>query len=296
MVAVTAEETHAAGSLAVSDDPRSGAGPAVRRRPELGFLLLFAVFVLYLVLPLAGMALFSFGDDWVDTVLPRRFTLEYWAAAISHPLFLPTFARSFIASIGTTVLALALMTPTLFVLHVAAPRMRPFIEFVSLAPFALPTVVFALSLIRTYSVPPLVITGTPLLLILSYTVVSLPFVYRSIDNSLRALDTRTLYEAAQTLGASRWEPFFSVILPNIRRGLTAASLLVLSVTFGEYTLSAFLVGDAWKTSGVWIYTFWDDHPHETLALGVISFAITWGASLAILAMMGRRTTAEVGRA
>ncbi len=125
--------------------------------------------------------------------------------------------------------------------------------------------------------------------------ISLPFVYRAIDNSLRALDTRTLYEAAQTLGASRWEPFRSIILPNIRRGLLAASLLVLSTSFGEYTLSAFLVGDAWKTSGVWIYDFWSDRPHETLALGTISFVITWGASLPILAMLGRRTASEIGR-
>ncbi|HET7495722.1 MAG TPA: ABC transporter permease subunit [Candidatus Limnocylindrales bacterium] len=268
----------------------------VKRGREAGFLALFLVFALYLIVPMIGMALFSVGDSWIDTVLPRRFTLDYWTAALNNPLFLQTFSRSFIASAGTIALSLVLMTPTLFVLHVAAPRLRPFVEVVSLAPFALPTVVFALSLIRTYSVKPLVLTGTPLLLVLSYTVISLPFVYRAIDNSLRALDTRTLYEAAQTLGASRWEPFRSIILPNIRRGLLAASLLVLSTSFGEYTLSAFLVGDAWKTSGVWIYDFWSDRPHETLALGTISFVVTWAASLAILALLGRRSASEVGRA
>jgi putative spermidine/putrescine transport system permease protein len=273
-----------------------GASAPVKRGREAGFLALFLIFALYLIVPMIGMWLFSVGDSWIDTVLPRRFTLDYWTAAINNPLFVQTFSRSLIASGGTIALSLVLMTPTLFVLHVAAPRLRPFVEVVSLAPFALPTVVFALSLIRTYSVKPLVLTGTPLLLVLSYTVISLPFVYRAIDNSLRALDTRTLYEAAQTLGASRWEPFRSIILPNIRRGLLAASLLVLSTSFGEYTLSAFLVGDAWKTSGVWIYDFWSDRPHETLALGTISFVITWGASLAILALLGRRSASEVGRA
>jgi putative spermidine/putrescine transport system permease protein len=273
-----------------------GASAPVKRGREAGFLALFLIFALYLIVPMIGMWLFSVGDSWIDTVLPRRFTLDYWTAAINNPLFVQTFSRSLIASGGTIALSLVLMTPTLFVLHVAAPRLRPFVEVVSLAPFALPTVVFALSLIRTYSVKPLVLTGTPVLLVLSYTVISLPFVYRAIDNSLRALDTRTLYEAAQTLGASRWEPFRSIILPNIRRGLLAASLLVLSTSFGEYTLSAFLVGDAWKTSGVWIYDFWSDRPHETLALGTISFVITWGASLAILALLGRRSASEVGRA
>jgi ABC-type spermidine/putrescine transport system permease subunit II len=207
----------------------------VKRGREAGFLALFLVFALYLIVPMIGMALFSVGDSWIDTVLPRRFTLDYWTAAHNNPLFLQTFTRSFIATAGTIALSLVLMTPTLFVLHVAAPRLRPFVEVVSLAPFALPTVVFALSLIRTYSVKPLVLTGTPL-------------------------------------------------------------LLVLSTSFGEYTLSAFLVGDAWKTSGVWIYDFWSDRPHETLALGTISFVVTWAASLAILALLGRRSASEVGRA
>jgi putative spermidine/putrescine transport system permease protein len=258
-----------------------------RRRRELGYWALFILFIAYLTVPLVGMALFSVSSGTTTTVLPTNYTGEYWASALSQPLFVPTFERSLIASIATIVVGLGLMAPTLYVIHIALPRARPLMEFISLAPFALPTVVFALALIRTYSVPPLVLTGTPTLLVLSYTVVALPFVYRAIDNSLAALDTRTLYEAAQTLGASRWSPFFSIILPNIRRGLAAAALLVLSSTFGEYTLSAFIVGDAWKTSGVWMYTLWDSHPHDTVALGIVTFGVTWCASLAILLIVGR---------
>jgi putative spermidine/putrescine transport system permease protein len=290
----------AASRTAVAELPELSTEPRERPLPrpsrEIGFVVLFLLFALYVLVPLGGMVLFSFSDGWISTILPTHYTLGYWISALTQPLFVPTFTRSLIASIGTIALSLALLAPTLFVLHVSMPRARPFVEFLSLTPFALPTVVLALSLIRAYSVPPLVLTGTPILLILSYTVISLPFVYRSIDNSLRAIDTKGLYEAAQTLGASRWNPFWRIILPNIRRGLAAASLLVLSTTFGEYTLSSFLVGDAWKTSGVWVYTFWDTHPHETLALGALSFIVTWGASLAILAIFGRRSASEVGRA
>lgn len=278
------------GGPGLADTPRVLAAVSAvprQRTRELGFWALFILFTGYLTLPLVGMALFSVSEGTTTTVLPTSYHLDYWASALAQPLFIPTFERSLIASVATIVVALGLMAPTLYVIHIALPRMRPLMEFISLAPFALPTVVFALALIRTYSVPPLVLTGTPTLLVLSYAVVALPFVYRAIDNSLAALDTRTLYEAAQTLGASRWSPFFSIILPNIRRGLAAAALLVLSSTFGEYTLSAFIVGDAWKTSGVWMYTLWDSHPHETVALGIVTFAVTWCASLAILLMVGR---------
>src|SRR4029079_4499910 len=96
------------------------------------------------------------------------------------------------------------MTPTLYRIPVAAPRMRPVVEFLSLLPFALPTIVLALSLIRTYSSPPIVLSGTPMLLILAYVVTGLPFMYRALDNSLRAIDTKNLSDASATLGASRW--------------------------------------------------------------------------------------------
>ncbi|HXG40970.1 MAG TPA: ABC transporter permease subunit [Candidatus Limnocylindrales bacterium] len=256
-------------------------------RREVVFAALFGLFVLYLALPVVGMALFSVSDGWIDTVLPTRYTADYWVAALTDPLFGPTFGRAILASLATIGLSLLLLTPTVYLLHVAAPALRPFVEAVSLAPFSLPTVVFALALIRTYSVPPLVLTGSPALLVLSYTVISLPFAYRAVDNAFRALDTKRLYEAAQTLGASSWQPLVTVILPNVRRGLAAAALLILASTFNEYTLSAFLVGDAWQTSGVWMYKLWDDHPHETLALGVLSFGVTWLLSIGILAVLGR---------
>jgi putative spermidine/putrescine transport system permease protein len=270
--------------------------PATARSPrrprELGFGLLMLLFAAFLIVPMVGTVLFSISEGWVDTVIPTRYTPEYWINALRDPLFLPTVTRSVIASLATMVVSIVLMAPTLYILHIGARRLRPAVEIISLAPFALPAVVFALGLIRAYSVPPLVLTGTPTILIISYTVISLPFVYRSIDNAMLSVDTRTLYEAARTLGASRWAPFRHIVLPGIRRGLAAAALLVFAATFGEYTLSAFLVGDLWQTSGVWLYKMWDQHPHETMAIGIVSFAVSWGCSFALLYLFGRRGAHE----
>ena len=47
-----------------------------------------------------------------------------------------------------------------------------------------------------------------------YTVLSLPYMYRSVDNGLRAMDVRTLTEAAQSLGASWFTIIFRIIFPN----------------------------------------------------------------------------------
>jgi putative spermidine/putrescine transport system permease protein len=261
---------------------------------EAGFSVLFVIFALYLLFPLVGVFLFSVATTWFDTVLPAGYTLDHVTATINDPLFVPTMTRSLIASMATILVSVVLMTPTLYLVHVAAPRLRPVMEFFCLLPFALPTIVLALSLIRTYSQRPIVLSGTPQLLILAYVVTGLPFMYRALDNSLRAIDTAVLSEASSTLGASRWATFRRVILPNIWPGIIAGALLVFSVSFGEFTLSSFLVGDAWKTSGVWTVAIWDDQPHKTTVMVVIGFAISWALSLIILFAFRRRATIEIG--
>jgi putative spermidine/putrescine transport system permease protein len=281
-------------ATAVSQDVTEGSARAQGGVRELGFTILFVVFIGYMLFPLVGVFLFSIATTWFDTVLPAGYTTKHIQDTIGDPLFIPTMSRSLIASIATIAVSVILMTPTLYLIHVAAPRLRPVVEFLSLLPFALPTIVLALSLIRTYSSKPLVLSGTPTLLILAYVVTGLPFMYRALDNSLKAIDTNVLSEASSTLGASRWMTFRRVILPNIGPGIMAGALLVFSVSFGEFTLSSFLVGDAWKTSGVWTVSIWDDQPHKTTVMVVIGFTISWITSLIILLAFRKRATIELG--
>jgi len=281
-------------ATAVSQEQVEVGTPAHAGVRELGFTILFIVFIGYMLFPLVGVFLFSIATTWFDTVLPAGYTTKHIQDTIGDPLFIPTMSRSLIASIATIAVSVILMTPTLYLIHVAAPRLRPVVEFLSLLPFALPTIVLALSLIRTYSSKPLVLSGTPTLLILAYVVTGLPFMYRALDNSLKAIDTNVLSEASSTLGASRWMTFRRVILPNIGPGIMAGALLVFSVSFGEFTLSSFLVGDAWKTSGVWTVSIWDDQPHKTTVMVVIGFAISWITSLIILLAFRKRATIELG--
>jgi putative spermidine/putrescine transport system permease protein len=281
-------------ATAVSQDVTEGSARAQGGVRELGFTILFVVFIGYMLFPLVGVFLFSIATTWFDTVLPAGYTTKHIQDTIGDPLFIPTMSRSLIASIATIAVSVILMTPTLYLIHVAAPRLRPVVEFLSLLPFALPTIVLALSLIRTYSSKPLVLSGTPTLLILAYVVTGLPFMYRALDNSLKAIDTSVLSEASSTLGASRWMTFRRVILPNIGPGIMAGALLVFSVSFGEFTLSSFLVGAAWKTSGVWTVSIWDDQPHKTTVMVVIGFTISWITSLIILLAFRKRATIELG--
>src|SRR5260370_34232002 len=80
--------------------------------------------------------------------------------------------------------------------------------------------------------------NAPPLLVCAYVSIALPFVYRPIDNSLRAINTRVLTEAAYSLGCGWWRTFLAVIIPNIWPGIISAALLTFSTVMGEFTSSS----------------------------------------------------------
>jgi putative spermidine/putrescine transport system permease protein len=182
--------------------------------------------------------------------------------------------------------------------HIRAPRLGPPAEVISLIPFALPWVVVALALVRFYGVLYPRILNTPLLLLLAHGAVSIPFMYWALDNNLRAINARLLYEAGATLGA-RWDQTLRhALLPNLGPGLATGGMLVFASSFGEYALSRLLVGAGWATLPVWQASLINRDARVTSAITVVGIAVAVAASLAITlwaSRLGGEVAAGAGR-
>jgi len=237
--------------------------------------LVVALFFLYLLLPLSGILGFTLLDG-------GRLTLAHYRQSLGDGEFGAYMAHSLVLAAGTVVLGVSLMTFTTFWVHTRARALKPLLELTAFLPFVVPAVTLALGLIQLYSHPPLALTGTAALLVLAYTVLTLPFAYRAVENGLAAVDSRTLSEAAQSLGAGWWRRFLTVIVPNLWPGITSAALLGFALVMGEFTLALFLVGSAYETYPLYLNQVWRTDPKYGAALAVLSFLITWASSVAIL--------------
>jgi len=145
--------------------------------------------------------------------------------------------------------------------------------------------------VRTYSQPPLLIVNSPFLLIAGYTILSMPYMYRSVDTGLRSIDVRTLTEAAQSLGAGWPTILFKVILPNIRTAILSGAFLSFAIVIGELILAQYLVKPAFAPYMAYVM---QQKAFEPAAMAIVSFALTWIA-MGIIQMVGRgRGTAQVG--
>jgi putative spermidine/putrescine transport system permease protein len=169
------------------------------------------------------------------------------------------------------------------VIRLRVPKARAPVEFITLLPFVIPPIVYVFGLVRTYSQPPLLIVNSPFLLVAGYTMLSMPYMYRSVDIGLRAIDIRTLTEAAQSLGAGWTTILFRVILPNIRTAILSGSFLSFAIVVGELILAQYLVKPAFAP-----YMAYEiqQKAFEPAAMAIISFALTWIA-MGIIMLVGR---------
>jgi putative spermidine/putrescine transport system permease protein len=123
----------------------------------------------------------------------------------------------------------------------------------------------------------------------SYVTLALPYMYRAVDTGLRAIDVRTLTEAAHSLGAGWSTILLRVILPNVRVAVLSGAFLTFAIVIGEFTMASLLDRPAF---GPYLQLIGANRAYEPSALAVISFTITW-ACMGFLQVVAGRTPGQV---
>jgi len=248
------------------------------------FMLMLMV---YLLLPLLATGIYAFAQDWQNTLLPQAWTLNWFGEMFKDIRFLEALWTSLYLCLISVVLSLAVMLPAVFVITVYFPRWESFMKVIVVLPYAVPGVVAAVGLIRTYSSGPFNIAGTAYLLVGAYFVVILPYMYQGIRNSLLTVNAVELLHAAELLGARRRTAFMNVILPNIWPGVIVSTLLSFSVLFGEFVLTNMLVGGHIQTIQVYLYQRMGESGHLASAIAISYFLFILVLSM-VLMKLGKK--------
>jgi putative spermidine/putrescine transport system permease protein len=232
--------------------------------------------VLYFFLPLLATFLFSLRAEL------GHLSFRAYTNVFSDPQFQLKFPASVLWASLTIIFGVALFVPTAYWVRLKVPQFRTAVELITLLPFVVPAIVYVFGLVRTFSRPPLLIVNSPALLVAAYTVLSMPYMYRSIDTGLRAIDVHTLTEAAQSLGAGWGTILFRVILPNIRVSILGGAFLSFAIVMGEYTLAQYLAKPAFAP---YIALLIQNKAYEPAAATIISFILIW-ACMGIIQVIG----------
>ena len=252
--------------------------------------LVLVIIFAYLFFPILATLLFSVATRWSTTILPEGYTLSYYKLLFSSPEFMQALLRTVNVSFATIILSILIIIPSMYLAIVYYPRLEKLFELLSILPFAMPGVILAIGMIQMYSRGPIRITNTPWILIGSYFVLILPFMYQATKNSFRTINVKALTEAALMLGCGKLETFVKIIFPNVLRGVISAALISVSVLFGEFVLANLLVGDNYETIQIYLYKLQKVDGHLANALVASYFMVILLMSLLLIWMAFRRET------
>ncbi len=159
------------------------------------------------------------------TALPEKYTLEHYRAIFDTPLAASSIKNSFLFAIAATLFDAIL---GVLVAYVVVRKLIPFpavLDSLVMIPLALPGIVLAFGYVVSYTGTWLDPLNNPVpLLIVAYAIRRLPFMVRSAAAGLQQT-SRSLEEAAETLGASKFYMIRSITLPLVLANVIAGGLL-----------------------------------------------------------------------
>ena len=234
----------------------------------------------YFLVPLIATLLFSLNSNQTG----KCCSLAAWGFVLHDQEFWSSLKTSLILSLETIAISLILFVPTVYLVHLKLPRMRPVMAFLALLPFVIPPIVLVVGLLDVFRGSPGWFYDTPYgFLVGAYVILAFPYMFFALDAGFRAIDVHTLTEAAHSLGAGWVRTLLQVILPNIRVAALSGSFLALAIVMGEFTIASLA---SFATFPTYIEAVQEQQAYGAAAVSFLSFTITWAAMFSLL-LVGR---------
>jgi spermidine/putrescine transport system permease protein len=204
------------------------------------FLTAFAALTfVFIYLPIAVLIVYSFNRDGVGGFPPRHLTLDWYRQLFADTAIWDAVLNSLLVAVGSVALSLSLgLLAALALDRASFPGKRLFRRLV-LLPLILPGIITGLSLLMFA-----VFVGAQLSLFtvfLGHATALISVAITELFAGLQKLD-RAQEEASLDLGATPWQTFWRVTLPNLKLSLIAAGLLIFTLSMDEIAVTFFLIG------------------------------------------------------
>jgi len=214
----------------------TGAGQGSRPR----WLLLHAAAVFaFLYLPIAVLILYSFNRQGVGGFPPRHLTLDWYRLLFADAAIWDSVFNSLQVAFAAMAISLALGIPAGLALDRAQFPGKSLFRRLVLLPLILPGIITGLSLLMMFN-----LSGTRLgllTIVLGHGTALISVATTEVFAGLQKLD-RAQEEASLDLGASYWQTFWRITLPNLKLPIIGAALLIFTLSMDEIAVSFFLIG------------------------------------------------------
>lgn len=197
-----------------------------------------AVFA-FLYLPIVILVLYSFNGAGVGGFPPRNLTLDWYRTLFHDTPIWDSVLNSLLVAFAAMVIALAFGIPAALALDRAHFPGKALFRRLVLLPLILPGIITGLSLLMLFRQADVKLSL--LTIVLGHGTALISVATTEVFAGLQKLD-RAQEEASLDLGASYWQTFWRITVPNLKLPIIGAALLIFTLSMDEIAVSFFLIG------------------------------------------------------
>ena len=220
------------------------------RATRIGLRVWVALVLAFLYVPIIVICLYAFDDATVQSWPIGKLTTRWFGPAIHNGDMQQALWLSLEAASFATLIALVLGTLASFGVHRFRFFGREAISFLLLLPIALPGIVTGIALRSAMS-----LGGVPFsfwTIVVGHATFCVVVVYNNVLARFRRT-ANTQIEASMDLGATSFQTFRHIVLPNIATALLAGGMLAFALSFDEVIVTTFTAGQQ-ETLPIWIFS------------------------------------------
>jgi iron(III) transport system permease protein len=210
--------------------------------------IIYAVLIFTLI-PFFVALVLSFLEMRGPIFYPH-FSIQSYVYAFSRSAR-PIFNSYFLATVSTAA-AILIGVPTGYILTRRKSIYSSLLDIVIMLPFVIAGTILGIALITFFNTGWLVLTGTWVIIALSYVIRKMPFIARSSASILYQIDP-ALDEASISLGVSPFKTFYKVTLRLMMGGIVSGAILSWVTIISELSSTIVLQTPGWSTMTVEMY-------------------------------------------
>jgi ABC-type Fe3+/spermidine/putrescine transport system ATPase subunit/ABC-type spermidine/putrescine transport system permease subunit II len=217
----------------------------MKKRPRLFYFQLGLTLVAsaFLVVPVILSVLAGITTNYIfglKSGLTLRWIVEVWN------LYSDTIFRSILIALTCLAVDLAAGVPAAYVMAKKKSRLTRVMEELLVVPLAIPGLAIALAILIIYG-QYTAFRRSWMIILAGHVIFTLPFMIRAVIAVISSMNMNELEEGASSLGAGFRDRFFQIVVPNAMPGILAGSLMVFTLSIGEFNLTWMLHTPLTKT-------------------------------------------------
>jgi spermidine/putrescine transport system permease protein len=191
---------------------------------------------IFLLAPVGVVIALAFNASPLSVFPITRVTLHWFAALASDPAIIRALKTSLILGVTASLISTTIGTAAAYALARFRFAGRDAAQLLLTVPILVPHIILGIGLLLSFHLVGL-IKSFPLLMV-GHVAITLPYVVLTTRHRLEAIP-QSLEEAAQTLGANRWQSFMAVTVPLALPAIVTALLFAFMISFDEITATLF---------------------------------------------------------